>query len=178
MAIDITNFSFSAPCNGLRLMLLGYSNSLPMLFRDLILALAELSVTPEVFALAKEKAETDYRNRKYQQPFLHAVLAHHRVLDAPFWSEEERLDALADLGPKDLALFHCDFLSQVCDALALCCVCGVMVSLALRRDVAAASGRVGGGQRRRRARKTVAQRAPGHLQHGPPPTAARPAHAS
>jgi hypothetical protein len=40
--------------------------------------------------MAKEKAETDYRNRKFQQPFVHGILSSHRILDDPFWSEVRR----------------------------------------------------------------------------------------
>ena len=90
MSIDITNFSFSAPCYGLRIVVYGFSGKIVALMRDLATQLADMSITPEVFAMAKEKAETDYRNRKFQQPFVHGILSSHRILDDPFWSEVRR----------------------------------------------------------------------------------------
>jgi len=81
IGIDISNYCFSSPCYGLRLLLHGFSAHLPLLLQDVVGQLAELSITQEVFAMAKEKAETDYRNRKYQQPFLHSVLSNHQVLE-------------------------------------------------------------------------------------------------
>jgi len=89
ITIDITNYSFSAPCYGLRLLLNGFSGKLPQLLEDVVEQLESLSITEELFAMAKEKAETDYRNRKFQQPYLHSILSNHRVLETPFWSDDQ-----------------------------------------------------------------------------------------
>lgn len=113
MAIDITNYSFSSPCFGLRLLLHGFSPKLGQLLQDVVTQLADLSITEEVFAMAKEKALTDYVNRKFQQPYLHAILSNHHILEKPFYSDEERHDELQKLTPKDLALFHFDFCSNL-----------------------------------------------------------------
>jgi len=113
ITIDITNYSFSAPCYGLRLLLNGFSGKLPQLLEDVVEQLESLSITEELFAMAKEKAETDYRNRKFQQPYLHSILSNHRVLETPFWSDDQRLAELQKLTPTDLALFHSDFLSHL-----------------------------------------------------------------
>lgn len=94
LSIDITNFSFTSPCYGLRLLLHGFSGNLHLLLADVTSTLAELSISQDVFDMAKEKAETDYKNRKFQQPFLHAMISNHRVLEQPFFSDEARLAAL------------------------------------------------------------------------------------
>jgi len=67
ITIDITNYSFSAPCYGLRLLLHGFTGKLEEVLQDVVRELESLSITEEVFGMAKEKAETDYRNRKFQQ---------------------------------------------------------------------------------------------------------------
>ena len=67
VTIDITNYSFSAPCYGLRLLLHGFTGKLEEVLQDVVRELESLSITEEVFGMAKEKAETDYRNRKFQQ---------------------------------------------------------------------------------------------------------------
>jgi hypothetical protein len=54
-------------------------------------------VDAELFAMAKERAETDYRNRRFQQPYAHALLASHRVLESPFFTPQERLRAMGPL---------------------------------------------------------------------------------
>ena len=55
LTVDITNYSFSSPCSGLRIMLHGYSSTLPMLLRDVIAAIAALVVKEDAFEMAKEK---------------------------------------------------------------------------------------------------------------------------
>ena len=45
----------------------------------------------------KEKTLTDYRNRRFQQPYAHALTACSAVVEAPFWSSEARLAELESL---------------------------------------------------------------------------------
>jgi len=67
ITIDITNYSFSAPCYGLRLLLHGFTGKLEEVLQDVVRELESLSITEEIFGMAKEKAETDYRNRNFKQ---------------------------------------------------------------------------------------------------------------
>jgi secreted Zn-dependent insulinase-like peptidase len=67
MGLEVTNYCFTTPCYGLRLLLHGFNNKLPLLLQDVLGQLSELSITEDIFAMAKEKAETEYRNRVYQQ---------------------------------------------------------------------------------------------------------------
>ena len=48
------------------------------------------------------------------------MTSNHRVLEKPFWSDEERELAMRPLSATDLALFHADFLSQVCIGVYRC----------------------------------------------------------
>ena len=48
------------------------------------------------------------------------MTSNHRVLEKPFWSDEERELAMRPLSATDLSLFHADFLSQVCIGVCRC----------------------------------------------------------
>ena len=50
----------------------------------------------------KEKTLTDYRNRRFQQPYAHALTACSAVVEAPFWSSDARLAELESLTSDDV----------------------------------------------------------------------------
>uniref|UniRef100_A0A7S0UFC5 Peptidase M16 N-terminal domain-containing protein n=1 Tax=Hemiselmis andersenii TaxID=464988 RepID=A0A7S0UFC5_HEMAN len=112
LSVDTTNYSFSSPCAGLRMVLNGYSDKLPMLLRNLMKALLELNIDTEVFEMAKEKAILDYRNRKFQQPFQHSLLSCNQILESPFFSYQDRCAAVEACTLADLQQFKADFLSS------------------------------------------------------------------
>mmetsp|Transcript_31949 Transcript_31949/g.80449 ORF Transcript_31949/g.80449 Transcript_31949/m.80449 type:complete len:502 (+) Transcript_31949:624-2129(+) len=113
LSIDITNYSFSSPCSGLRIMLHGYSHKLPVLLRDVIQEIASLIIDKDMFDMAKEKAVLDYRNRKFQQPYQHSLLSCHKVLESPFFSYQERLAAVEASSVQDLESFKQSFVSSL-----------------------------------------------------------------
>ena len=55
-----------------------------------------------MYDLVKEKTLTDYRNRRFQQPYAHALTACSAVVEAPFWSSEARLAELESLTSDDV----------------------------------------------------------------------------
>ena len=86
LGLDMSNYCMASPCRGLRLLAQGYSDKLPLLLANVLRALAGLEVPPERFAMARERAVTDYRNRRFQQPYSHALTAGHAVLESPYYS--------------------------------------------------------------------------------------------
>jgi secreted Zn-dependent insulinase-like peptidase len=50
-----------------------------------------------VFDLMKETVIADYKNRRFQQNYMHAIIASNRLLEHPFYSNEERCAAFETL---------------------------------------------------------------------------------
>ena len=55
----------------------------------------------------------DYRNRKFQQPYQHALLSCHRLLETPFYTHEERCAAVQKGTIADLEEFKKAFLGSL-----------------------------------------------------------------
>lgn len=113
LSLDITNYSLSSPCTGLRLMIHGYASTLPMLLRDVVAAISALTFKVDEFEMAKEKAVLDYRNRRFQQPYQHALLSCHRLLETPFFTHEDRCAAIEKSTMADLEAFKKGFLASL-----------------------------------------------------------------
>lgn len=115
LVFDITNTSNSAPCVGLRLSFKGYDQCMPTLVGNIAAFLARLQVAEHqaVYDLVKEKTLTDYRNRRFQQPYAHALTACSAVVEAPFWSSEARLAELESLTSDDVQAHLREFLAHL-----------------------------------------------------------------
>eukprot|EP00286_Rhodomonas_abbreviata_P006745 CAMPEP_0181324180 /NCGR_PEP_ID=MMETSP1101-20121128/20210_1 /TAXON_ID=46948 /ORGANISM="Rhodomonas abbreviata, Strain Caron Lab Isolate" /LENGTH=1003 /DNA_ID=CAMNT_0023432315 /DNA_START=70 /DNA_END=3081 /DNA_ORIENTATION=+ len=117
LVFDISNTSGSSPCNGLRLTFKGYNDKMPKLVKNILELIAKLDfTTPEnqaVFDLVKEKTMTDYRNRRFQQPYQHAMNAASFVFEHPFWEREERMAELETVTSQEVLDFKRLYLSEL-----------------------------------------------------------------
>jgi len=115
LIFDITNSSQSSPCCGLRLSFKGYDHKMAFMVKNIVKCIAEFDIAEHLstFELLKEKTIVDYRNRKFQQSYVHAITANNAVQEKPFWSNEERLTELETLTADEVQRFLTDFLSQL-----------------------------------------------------------------
>lgn len=84
-----------------------------MLLSKILSAIVELKVKSEEFEMAKEKVVMDYRNRRFQQPYQHALLTCHKLLENPFFTHEQRCLVIEKSGVEDLEAFKADFLASL-----------------------------------------------------------------
>jgi insulysin len=115
LIFDISNSSNTSPCTGLRLSFKGYDDKMPALVKRILSILVSLNLKDHqaVFDLMKETVITDYRNRRFQQNYMHAIIASNRLLEHPFYSNEERCAALETLTSEEVQQFHAEFVSQL-----------------------------------------------------------------
>eukprot|EP00961_Rhodomonas_salina_P237777 3213968-Rhodomonas_salina.1 len=92
LVFDISNTSANSPCSGLRLTFKGYDDKMPKLVSTILKLIGNLDfASPEnqaVFDLVKEKTMTDYRNRRFQQPYHHGMTTAASLCEHPFWDRE------------------------------------------------------------------------------------------
>jgi secreted Zn-dependent insulinase-like peptidase len=84
-----------------------------MLLGKILSAIVELKVKSEEFQMAQEKVVMDYRNRRFQQPYQHALLTCHKLLENPFFTHDQRCSVIEKCGIEDLETFKSDFLSSL-----------------------------------------------------------------
>ena len=115
LIFDIANSSNTSPCTGLRLTFKGYDDKMPTLVKRVLSILVSLNLKDHqaVFDLMKETVITDYRNRRFQQNYMHAIIASNRLLEHPFYSSEERCAALETLTSEEVQEFHSQFISEL-----------------------------------------------------------------
>mmetsp|Transcript_39276 Transcript_39276/g.92615 ORF Transcript_39276/g.92615 Transcript_39276/m.92615 type:complete len:1005 (-) Transcript_39276:62-3076(-) len=123
LVFDISNTSANSPCSGLRLTFKGYDDKMPKLVSTILKLIGNLDfASPEnqaVFDLVKEKTMTDYRNRRFQQPYHHGMTTAASLCEHPFWDREERMAELETVTSKDVNEFKKLYLSEL--------LCEVMV---------------------------------------------------
>jgi len=116
LVFDISNTSAASPCCGLRLTFKGYDDKMPKLVSNILALIGNLDFsTPEnqaVFDLVKEKTMTDYRNRRFQQPYHHGMTTASSIAEHPFWDREERMEELETVTSKDVNEFKKIYLSE------------------------------------------------------------------
>ena len=115
LIFDIANSSNTSPCSGLRLTFKGYDDKMPTLVKRVLSILVALNLKEHqaVFDLMKETVITDYRNRRFQQNYMHAIIANNRLLEHPFYSNEERCAALEPVTSEEVQNFHAQFISEL-----------------------------------------------------------------
>ena len=115
LIFDITNSSSSSPCCGLRLSFKGYDDKMALLIKNVISCIANFNIEGHMafFEMLKEKTIVDYRNRRFQQAYIHAITSNNAFQEKPFWSNEERLHELESLQAHEVQTFLGEFLSSL-----------------------------------------------------------------
>mmetsp|Transcript_7733 Transcript_7733/g.17704 ORF Transcript_7733/g.17704 Transcript_7733/m.17704 type:complete len:1005 (-) Transcript_7733:1461-4475(-) len=115
LVFDVTNTSHSSVCSGLRLTFKGYHSKLPVLVKRIMAVIANLDVMQHqgAFELVKEATVLDYRNRKFQQNYAHAMIAVNEACEHPFWSNEERLKECETITMEEVQAFLGEFKSEM-----------------------------------------------------------------
>jgi len=86
-----------------------------VMVKNIVKCIAEFDIAQHLstFELLKEKTIVDYRNRRFQQSYVHAITANNAFQEKPFWSNEQRLAELETLKADEVQSFLKDFLSQL-----------------------------------------------------------------
>mmetsp|Transcript_26597 Transcript_26597/g.51833 ORF Transcript_26597/g.51833 Transcript_26597/m.51833 type:complete len:1003 (-) Transcript_26597:623-3631(-) len=115
LIFDITNTSHSSICSGLRLTFKGYNAKLAVLAKRMMEKIATLDVRQHesAFNLVKEATVLDYRNRKFQQNYAHAMIGASQAFEHPFWSNDERLAECETITIEEVQTFLGEFLSEM-----------------------------------------------------------------
>ena len=115
LIFDVTNTSASSQCCGLRLTFKGYNDKLAILVKNIMAKLAQFNVEEHSskFDLAKEETILDYRNRRFQQNYVHGIIAMNQALEHPFWSNEQRLEQIETVTMAEVQDFVKLFLSEM-----------------------------------------------------------------
>jgi insulysin len=105
----------SSPCCGLRLSFKGYDDKMALLIQNVMSCIASFNIEEHqaLFEMLKEKTICDYRNRRFQQAYLHAITSNNLVQEKPFWSSDERLHELETLQPHEVQACLGEFLSSL-----------------------------------------------------------------
>jgi insulysin len=91
----------------------GYNDKQELLLSRVVAALAKPTIDPERFAVAKDELTRDLRNAKRDTPSRQTTSEVGELLLRPYWTEEQRLAALAQLSPDDLSSFVPQLLGHI-----------------------------------------------------------------
>jgi insulysin len=109
--LEMVNTHHLSPVMGLRFVSCGYDPVMPLLLKRLFKCLSVLELSEDKFRTVHETTVTDYRNRLFAQPFMHAMQTVMKLVESPCYTNEDRLGALHGITVTDLNGFCREFLS-------------------------------------------------------------------
>jgi insulysin len=107
------NYELYRHLRGFTVRISGYNDKQTLLLSRVVAALAKPTIDPERFAIAKDELTRDLKNAKRDTPSRQTTSEVSELLLRPYWTEEQRLAALAPLSPDDLSSFVPQLLGHI-----------------------------------------------------------------
>jgi insulysin len=107
------NYELYKHLRGFSVRISGYNDKEALLLSRVVAALAKPTIVPERFAIAKDELTRDLKNAKRDTPSRQTTSEVGELLLRPYWTEEQRLAALAPLSPDDLSSFVSQLLGHI-----------------------------------------------------------------
>ncbi len=107
------NYELYKHLRGFTVRISGYNDKQALLLSRVVAALAKPTIEPERFAIAKDELTRDLKNSKRDTPSRQTTSEVGELLLRPYWTEEQRLAALARLSADDLSSFVPQLLGHI-----------------------------------------------------------------
>ncbi|MGE0385771.1 MAG: insulinase family protein [Gammaproteobacteria bacterium] len=98
---------------GISLKIAGFEDKQPTLLRAVLARLREPTIDPSRFAVIRDALRRELENSRKEAPYTQVYREVANLMVRPSWTIEERLAALADLGPEDLRAFVTLLLARI-----------------------------------------------------------------
>eukprot|EP00123_Amoebidium_parasiticum_P017153 comp23732_c1_seq1/m.40925 comp23732_c1_seq1/g.40925 ORF comp23732_c1_seq1/g.40925 comp23732_c1_seq1/m.40925 type:complete len:972 (-) comp23732_c1_seq1:688-3603(-) len=98
---------------GLLLNIQGYNHKLPVLLAKIVDKIKGFAVDDARFKILKDEVRRSYVNFSAEAPYQHCMFYTHLLSNEKLWSHKQKLDALEDVTPQQLASFVPLLLTQV-----------------------------------------------------------------
>jgi insulysin len=107
------NYELYTHLRGFTVRISGFNDKQALLLSRVVAALAKPTIDPKRFAIIKDELTRDLENAKRDLPSRQTTSQVSELLLRPFWTEDQRLAALAHVSPDDLSRFVPQLLSHI-----------------------------------------------------------------